>query len=177
MKRLLKQRTIFIYEGVSAKLAKQVATALTLMEEDDAEKPITVYINSPGGSADSGFAIYDWLRFVKPPVRTVVAGMCASAGITIFLGGDDGMRMSMPNSRFMLHQPSTQTWGQASDIEVTAKEIIKIKARYNEMVAQATGKSLKEVEKDVDRDFWLSADEAKAYGLVQKIVSKNTDLG
>ena len=174
---LLESRAVVISREVSDRLAERVIKHLLLLEAQDAEKPITVYVNSPGGSADSGFAIYDMLRFVKPPIRTVCSGLCASAAVIIFLGAPKGSRFSLPNSRFLIHQPSTVAMGQASDIEITANEILAIKKRYNEIVGAETGKGEAQVAKDADRDFWLSAQAAADYGLVDKIVERESELG
>ncbi len=174
--RLLKHRTIVIAKPVDKELMERVTAQLLLLSAESSSKPITVYVNSPGGDADSGFAIYDMMKFVRAPVRTICAGLCASAGIIIFLGGEKGQRFSLPNSRFLIHQPSTQAMGQASDLEITAKEIIKIREKYNEIVAAETGVAAKQVVKDANRDFWLSADEAKSYGLVSKIVKEMGEI-
>ena len=148
------------------------------MEQEDAEKPIDVYINSPGGGADSGFAIYDMFRFIKPPVRTIVSGICASAAVIIFLGGKPGSRFSLPNSRFMLHEPRylSTAYGQASDLAIVAKELLRMKDRYNRIVAEATGKPLDKITDDSKRDFWLDSQEALEYGLVNKIIARNSDI-
>jgi ATP-dependent Clp protease protease subunit len=178
MKRMLKTRSILVFEPVSDKLARRVQSTLLLLQQDDEKSPITVYINSPGGSADSGFAIYDSLRFFKPPVRTVVNGLCASAAVMIYLAAPRERRFSLPNSRFLLHQPSTQAYGSASDIEINAEEIVKLRVRYNEIVGKECGnKSMEQVTKDADRDFWLSPEEAQKYGLVGKVVKSMGELG
>jgi len=177
MKRLLKARTVLVSEVVTDKLARRVQAQALIMNDDDTAKPITVYINSPGGSADSGFAIYDALRFVKPPVRTVVTGLCASAAVVIYLATAKERRFSTPNSRFLLHQPSTRVMGSASDIAISAEEIVKLRERYNSIVAAETGRTLDQVTKDADRDFWLSPGQAKEYGLVGKIVKSIGELG
>lgn len=174
--RMLKSRTIICSKGVDDKLATSTISQLILLEQDDPEKLITVIVNSPGGSADSGFAIYDALRFVSCPIRTIVMGMCASAGVMIYLGGDKGQRFATPSSRFLLHQPSMRAMGQASDLEIISTEIDRIKLLYNTIVADATGRKVEDVEKDVNRDFWLSAENAKKYGLVDKIISSRSDL-
>ena len=175
-KLLLDSRCVVISREVSDRLADRVIKHLLLLEANDAEKPITVYVNSPGGSADSGFAIFDMLRFVKPPVRTICSGLCASAAVIIYLGSPKGSRFSLPNSRFLIHQPSTVAMGSASDIEITANEILAIKRRYNEIVAAETGKTVEQVDSDADRDFWLSAQAATDYGLVDRIVAARGDL-
>ena len=176
LKQLLKARSIMVSEVITDSLARKVTTQALLMQDQDKEKPITVYINSPGGSADSGFAIYDVLRFVKPPMRTVVTGLCASAAVTIYLAPKSEHRYALPNSRFLLHQPSTAVFGSASDIAITAEEIVRLKARYNEIVSEETGKPAEEIAKDADRDFWLSAAQAKEYGLVGNLITSFSEL-
>ena len=176
--RMIKSRTILISSEISNTLVDRIIKNLVVMEEENSEKMITVYINSPGGGADSGFAIYDMLRFVKPPVRTVCSGMCASAGIVIFLAGEENERLSLPNSRFMIHEPRymSTAYGRASDIAIMARELLKLKDRYNTIVAEATGKTMEEVAKDVQRDFWLSPGEAVEYGLVDRIINSRDEL-
>ena len=168
---ILESRTIIISEEVSPELAKKVFSQLVILNRRSEEDPIYVYINSPGGCADSGFAIYDMLRYFKAPVITIVSGLCASAAVMIYLGSDKGKNYSLPNSRFLLHQPSTGIRGSASDIEITADEINKIRERYDGVVSEITGKTKKQVAADADRDFWMSAQEAKKYGLVTKIIT------
>lgn len=174
--RLLKARTIVIAKPVDKELMQAVTTQLLLMAAEDSRKPITVYVNTPGGDADSGFAIYDMMRFVKAPVRTVCAGLAASAGIIIFLGGEKGQRYSLPHSRFLIHQPSTYAQGQASDLEITAKQILLIREKYNQIVGKETGRTAEQVTKDANRDFWLDASEAKSYKLVDKIITEQGEL-
>jgi ATP-dependent Clp protease protease subunit len=168
---LLKTRSIMISEPISEELAKKVYAQLLILNERSSTDPIKVYINSPGGDADSGFGIYDMLRFVEAPVITIVAGLCASAAVTIFLAADEGKNYSLPHSRFLLHQPSTGTMGSASDLEITANEIEKTKVRYNQIVADVTGKKISKIAHDADRDFWQSAEEAVEYGLVGQIIT------
>lgn len=175
-KRLLKSRVIMISETITDRLARNVAAQSILMQEESTTLPITIYINSPGGSADSGFAIFDILRFVTPPIRTICTGLCASAAVLIYLAPQKQARFSLPNSRFLLHQPSTSLVGTASDIEINAHEIIKLRERYNTIVAGETGKSADKVTLDADRDFWLTATEAMEYGLVGKIVQSYKEL-
>ena len=178
MKKMLKTRSILVFEQVSDKLARRVQSNLLLLQQDDEKAPITVYINSPGGSADSGFAIFDSLRFFKPPVRTIVNGLCASAAVMIYLAAPKERRFSLPNSRFLLHQPSTMAYGSASDIQINAEEIVKLRERYNQIVGEECGgKTMEQVTKDADRDFWLSPEEAKKYGLVGRVVKNIGELG
>jgi ATP-dependent Clp protease, protease subunit len=174
--KVLKTRTIMLSESISEELARKVYQQLIILEAESKEKPITLIINSPGGEADSGFGLYDMIRFVTPPVHTLVAGLCASAAIIVFLAGEKGWRMSLPNSRFMMHQPSSQTFGQASDLEIASNEIIRLRERYNRIVAEVTGKDPVLVSRDVDRDFWLGAEEARAYGLVERIVASRAEI-
>jgi ATP-dependent Clp protease protease subunit len=174
--KLLDARTILVADEVSDELYRKVAINLLLLERIDPKAPITVFVNSPGGSADSGFAIYDLLRFTSCPVRTVANGVVASAAVLVYLGAEKGQRHSLANARFLLHQPSTMVRGQSSDIDIAAKEIIKLRRRYNEIVAETTGKALDVVEKDSDRDFWLGPVEAKEYGLVDRIVKTRAEL-
>jgi len=175
-KELLDTRTIIISQGIDAQVARSIYSRLILLEKDNPEKQITVIINSQGGSADSGFGIYDMLRFIKPPVITITAGLCASAAIIIFLAGEKGMRFALPNARFLIHQPSTSAVGPAADLEITANQILKIRDQFNKIIAQETGKDIKQVTKDANRDFWLSSDEAVNYGIVSRIISKREEL-
>ncbi|GAB4141171.1 MAG: ATP-dependent Clp protease proteolytic subunit [Planctomycetota bacterium] len=175
-RQLLESRTLLLSGPVTDRMLRDATVRCFAMEQRDAKKPITVVINSPGGSADSGFAIYDMLRFVKPPVVTVVNGLCASAGILIHLAADKKHRFCLPESRFMIHQPSTMGRGSASDLDITAREILKLRDRYNRIIAEATGKTEAEVLEDARRDFWLDAGQALEYGLVHKIVQRREDL-
>jgi ATP-dependent Clp protease protease subunit len=177
LKQLLKTRAIQVYEPISDKIARKVHSQLLLMQQQDEKSPITVYVNSPGGAADSGFAIFDALRLFKPPIRTVVNGLCASAAVMVYLAAPRERRFSLPNSRFLLHQPSTFVQGSASDIEISAEEIVKLRVRYNQVVSAETGKTVDQVTRDADRDFWLSPDEAKQYGLVGKVIKNIGELG
>jgi ATP-dependent Clp protease, protease subunit len=174
--RLLKSRTIIISKGVDDKLAASVIAQLRVLEEDDAKAPITFIVNSPGGSADSGFAIFDYARFVKPPVRSVVCGICASAAVMIHLAASKNNRFCTPSSRFLLHQPSMMARGQASDLEIMAAEIDRLKLYYNTIVAEETGRPIKQIEKDVHRDFWIPAPAAIEYGLVKAVVKNRAEI-
>ena len=175
-KLLVESRTIIVGEEIGDSIYRKLAVALAIMERKDAHKPVTVLVNSPGGSADAGFAMYDLLRWTPVPVRTVANGLVASAAVLVFLAAPKGSRLSLPNSRFMLHQPSTVARGQVTDIDIAARQIIALKRRYNQIVADVTGKPIEKVETDADRDFWLSSSEAKEYGLVDRIVEKRVDL-
>lgn len=175
-KSLIDSRMLLISGPVTDQMLKDATVRLLAMEAKDPKKPVTVLINSPGGSADAGFAIYDLLRFVKPPVTTVVNGLCASAGILIHLAADKKRRFCMPEARFMIHQPSTMGRGTASDLDITAKEVLKLRDRYNRIIADACGKKPEEVLESARRDFWLDAPQALEYGLVAKVIVKREDL-
>jgi ATP-dependent Clp protease protease subunit len=173
---LLRERTIIIAKPVDRTLMERVTSQLLVLDGKNPGKLITVYVNSPGGDADSGFAIYDAMRFVKAPIRTICSGLAASAAVPIFLGGRKGMRFSWPNSRFLLHQPSMQTMGAASDIEITSNEIERVREKYNHIVEEECGRAMAKVRTDTNRDFWLTAPEAVDYGLVTRIVVRATEL-
>lgn len=175
-KELLDSRSIIISEEISEELALSVYAQILVLDARSQTDPVTVYINSPGGDADSGFGIYDMLKFMAAPVRTVVCGLCASAAVTIFLAADKGCHYALPNARFLLHQPSTGIRGSASDIQITADEINKTRDRYNQIVSDVTGKKISQIASDADRDFWLSPEDAKKYGLVAKIISSRKEL-
>ena len=174
--KLIDARALILAEEVSDKLYRHVAMMLTILERKDPKAPITVYINSPGGSADSGFAIFDLFRFSPCPIVTVANGVVASAAVLIYLGTPKERRVALPNARFLLHQPSTAMRGQATDIDITAREILKLRSRYNQIVHEATGKPLDKVTKDSDRDFWLTANEAAEYGLVGRVIQRRGEL-
>jgi ATP-dependent Clp protease protease subunit len=174
--RLLKSRTIIISRPVDDKLAASTIAQLRILEDDDPKKPITFIVNSPGGSADSGFAILDYARFVKPPIRSIVCGICASAAVMIHLAADKDNRFCTPSSRFLLHQPSMAARGQASDLEILSAEIDRLKAMYNNIVARETGRTAKQIEKDVHRDYWIPAENAVEYGLVKSVVNSRSEI-
>jgi ATP-dependent Clp protease protease subunit len=174
--RLLESRTILVEGPVTDKMYRAINLRLLYLEQKDPKAEITMFVNSPGGAADSGFGIYDTMRFISCPVRTVCAGLCASAAVLIYLGGIKGKRFCLPNSRFLLHQPSTSAYGQASDMEITANEILRMRKRYAEIVALEIGSSADKIQTDSNRDFWLNADEAKKYGLVDKIVKSRSEI-
>ncbi len=173
--RLLKKRVIMLAKPVDRDLMAATVAQLLVLDAESHE-PITMYINCPGGDADSGFGMYDAMKFIESPITTVCMGLAASAAIIIFLGGDKGRRFSMPNSRFLIHQPSSQAQGQASDLEITANEILKTRDKYNDIIAAETGVTAKAIVKDAHRDFWLSAQEAVDYKLADKLVSKASEL-
>lgn len=175
-RKLLEARTIICSGPVTMEMASEFQAKLLVMEKENPSEPVTVFINSPGGSADSGFAIYDLLRFVETPIRTVVNGICASAAILVFLAADRKQRFSLPHSRFLIHQPSTGGHGSASDLAITAQQILKMRERYNQIVAEATGQKPEKVLADVDRDFWLTASEAVEYGLAGKMAAHRAEI-
>ena len=168
--RLLKDRIIFIGGPIDDYMANIVIAQLLFLESEDPQKDITLYVNSPGGQIQAGLAIVDAMQHVKPDISTVCVGMSASMGAVILSQGKKGKRFALPNSEVMIHQPLTGVEGQASDIEITAKHIISLKNKLYEMLAKATGKSKSQIEKDGDRDYWMSADEAKKYGIVDEVL-------
>lgn len=170
--RLLKERVIFLVGPVEDYMANLVVAQLLFLESENPDKDIAIYINSPGGSVSAGFAIYDTMQFIKPDVTTLCVGLAASMGALILTGGAKGKRHALPNSRMMIHQPHGGAQGQASDIEIQAKEIIKTKARLNEIIAHHTGQSFDVVARDTDRDNFMSAEEAVKYGLVDSVMEK-----
>ncbi|MBX3453191.1 ATP-dependent Clp protease proteolytic subunit [Ferrovibrio sp.] len=173
--RLFKARTILIFGGIDQKLAQGVTARLLAMAADS-DDPITIFLNSQGGHVESGDTIYDTIKFVKPTVRIVGTGWVASAGALIFSAATRENRLCLPNTRFLLHQPSGGAGGKASDVAIQAKEIIRMRKRLNEIFARETGQPLERIEKDTDRDYWMTADEAIAYGLVGRIVQNQSDI-
>lgn len=173
MLKLLKQRTILIYGEINQDLAKSVTEQLLYLSavSDD---PITMFINSQGGHVESGDTIHDVIRFIKPKVKMIGTGWVASAGITIYLAADKKDRYSLPNTRYMIHQPAGGVQGQSIEIQIEAKEILRMRKRVNKLIAKATGQTLEQIEKDTDRNFWLSAEEAKDYGIVGKIIESDS---
>ena len=172
---LKKERTIIISEEVSPKLTQRVMSSL-LWLDSQSDDPIKLYINTPGGSADDGFAIFDLISFVKAPVYNISFGLNASAGTIILLGAPKERRLALPNARIMIHQPSGGSRGRSSDIEITAEEILKLRHRANEVFAEECGRTVKQVEKDTDRDYWMSPEEAIEYGLVGRIITNLDDI-
>lgn len=168
--RLLKDRIIFIGTPIDDQVANLVIAQLLFLEAQDPEKEIFVYLNSPGGVVSSGLAIYDTMRFIKPDVSTMCVGQAASMGAFLLAGGTHGKRYSLPNARIMIHQPVGGTQGQASDLEIYTQEIIKTKKLLNKILAENTGQDLKRIEKDTDRNFFMSPEEAKKYGLIDVIM-------
>ena len=168
--RLLKERIIFVSGPINDAVANTVVAQLIYLVNEDPKKDICLYINSPGGIVTSALAIYDTMQFVKPDVATICLGMAASGAALILAGGKTGKRYSLPNSEILLHQVMGGAEGQAVEVEIAARHIIKIKTRINQILAKHTGKSLKKIEKDTDRDFYMTPEEAKAYGVIDKII-------
>ncbi len=172
---LFKSRSIFIYGGITQELAQKVCSqlvALAAASDDD----IRIFVSSPGGHVESGDSIHDMIKFIKPKVWMIGTGWVASAGALIYVSVPKEQRLCLPNTRFLLHQPSGGTRGMASDIEIQAREIIKMNERLNKIFADATGQPVEKIAKDTDRDYWLSAEEAKGYGLVSHIISSQAEI-
>jgi ATP-dependent Clp protease protease subunit len=174
--KLMKSRTIMITDVITKRLAQRTIAQLLILEQDDPEKEIKVFINSPGGDADAGFAIYDMMKFVKPKIINICAGVAASAAVIILLGADKEDRVSLPNSRILIHQPSTGVHGTASDIQIEASEILKCREKINRMISEETNREFEKVENDTKRNYWMSAEEAVEYGLISKIIKTKSDL-
>jgi ATP-dependent Clp protease protease subunit len=168
--RLLKDRIIFIGTPIDDNVANVVIAQLLFLEQEDPKKDITLYINTPGGSVTAGMAIYDTMQYVKPDVATMCVGMAASMGSVLLAGGAKGKRYALPNSRVMIHQVLGGAQGQASDIEIHAKEILSWKQQLNGILAKHSGQKIEKIEKDADRDFFLKSEEAKAYGLIDEVM-------
>jgi ATP-dependent Clp protease protease subunit len=169
--RLLKERVVFLVGPVTEITANLIVAQLLFLESENPDKDIFFYINSPGGSVSAGLAIYDTMQFIKPDVSTLCVGQAASMGATLLAAGDKDKRFCLPNSRVMIHQPSGGFQGQVSDIEIHAKEILYLKSRLNEILAKHTGKSVEVIARDSDRDFFMGAEEAVKYGLVDKVLT------
>jgi ATP-dependent Clp protease protease subunit len=174
--RLLKDRIIFIGTEVSDQLANVVIAQILFLESEDADKDINIYVNSPGGSVTAGMAIYDTMQFTKPDVTTTCVGLAASMGAVLLAAGTTGKRFALPHSRIMLHQPSAGFRGQASDIDIHAREVLKTKEELNRILASHTGKSIDVIARDTDRDFFLNAEEARQYGLIDTVITHKDDL-
>lgn len=175
--RFLKTRQIILTGEVKKELADEIARQLLILDSEDEKKPIYMYIDSPGGDVDAGFAIFDMIRFVKAPVYLVGMGLIASAATLILLAVPKERRVGLPNSRYLIHQPLGGMRGVATDIEIYAKDMEKIRAKINKIIADGTGTSLEQVTKDTDRDYWLDSDEAVKYGLINSIISTRSELG
>lgn len=175
--RMLKDRIIFMGQTVRDDMANAITAQLLFLEAEDPDKEITLYINSPGGSVTAGLAIYDTMQYIRCPVATVVLGQAASMGAFLLCAGEPGLRRALPNARVMIHQPLGGFSGQASDIEIHAKEILEIKRRLNEIMAENTGQSFDQLRKDTERDNFMTAEEAKAYGLVDEVIKPRRGYG
>ncbi len=172
--RLLKERVVFIVGPIDDFMANLVVAQLLFLESENPDKDIHIYINSPGGVITSGLSIYDTMRFVKPDVSTMCIGQAASMGAFLLSAGTKGKRYALPNSRVMIHQPSGGTQGQATDIEIQAREILYLRERLNKMLSEHTGQPLERITRDVERDYFLSAESAKEYGIIDEIVDRRT---
>jgi ATP-dependent Clp protease protease subunit len=172
--RLLKERVVFLVGEVNDHMANLVIAQLLFLESENPEKEISLYINSPGGSVSAGMAIYDTMNFIKPDVSTLCMGMAASMGAFLLSSGAKGKRFSLPNSKVMIHQPLGGARGQATEIEIAAREIIKTREQLNKILAENTGQPLERIENDTERDYYLSAAEAKDYGLVDQVIAKRS---
>lgn len=174
--RLLKDRIIFLGSPINDEIANLIIAQLLFLESEDPDKDINFYINSPGGIVTSGLAVYDTLQYIKPDVSTVCIGQAASMGALLLAAGAAGKRYALPNARIMIHQPMGGFQGQASDVEIHAREMLRMKTDLNRILSSHTGKPIKEVQKDTDRDYFMSGNEAKEYGLVDNVIVRRGDL-
>lgn len=172
--RLYRERIIFLGKEVDDEIANQIVAVMLYLDSEDPGKDIVLYINSPGGSVTAGMAIYDTMQHIKSDVVTICVGLAASMGSFLLAAGAPGKRLALPHSRIMIHQPSGGTRGQASDIEIEAREIIRIRHHLNQIYADRTGQPLEKIEKDIDRDYFMSAQEAKDYGLIDRVIEDRT---
>ncbi|EOH92505.1 ATP-dependent Clp protease proteolytic subunit [Enterococcus quebecensis] len=175
MKKLFEERTILIYGEINQDLAREVTSQLLLLAAMG-DEPIKIFINSQGGHVEAGDTIHDMIKFVKPEVIVIGTGWVASAGITIYLAAEAKNRYSLPNTRYMIHQPAGGVQGQSTEIQIEAKEIIRMRERVNRLIAEATGQTYEKIAKDTDRNFWMSADEAKDYGMISKIIQTSDEI-
>src|SRR5210317_1089636 len=173
--RLMMDRIIFLGTGINDQIANIIQAQLLFLESTDASKDIQIYINSPGGSVYAGLGIYDTMQLIKPDVATICTGMAASMGAVLLCAGEKGKRSALPHSRVMIHQPLGGAQGQASDIEITAREILKLKQELYSIIAEHSGKPIEQVEQDGDRDFWMTANEAKEYGMIDEVLLRTKD--
>ena len=173
--KLLNTRAIIISGEVNQELAEKVTTQLLLLQEQD-DRPIKIFLNSQGGHVEAGDTIHDMIRFIKPKVQIIGTGWVASAGITIYLAANREDRYSLPNTRYMIHQPMGGANGQATDIKIEAEQIVKVRSRINKLISEATGQSLAKVENDTQRNYWMSADEAVEYGIVGKVITSQNEI-
>lgn len=174
--RLLKDRIIFVGTAINDEVANLLIAQLLFLESEDPDKDINFYVNTPGGVVSSGMAIYDTMQYIKPDIATVCIGQAASMGAVLLTAGAKGKRFSLPNSRIMVHQPMGGAQGQASDIAIQAKEILRMKDTLNDILAKHTGKSLKKIQADTDRDFFMTGQEAKDYGIIDHVIENRDDL-
>lgn len=174
--RLLKERIIFIGTPIDDDVANLIIAQLLFLDGEEPGKEISIYVNSPGGVVSAGLAIYDTMQYIKSPCTTICVGQAASMAAVLLGAGAKGKRYTLPNSRVLIHQPMGGAQGQASDIDIQAKEILKLRERLNKILAKHTGQSLKKIEKDTDRDYYMSAEEAKAYGIVDQIIETRKDI-
>ena len=174
--RLLKDRVVFVIGGVDDQVANLVVAQLLYLESEDADKDIHLYINSPGGVVTAGLSIYDTMQFIRPEVNTIGIGQAASMGAVLLAGGANGKRFCLPHSRIMIHQPSGGFQGQAADIDIQAKEVLKIRSRLNDILAKHTGRTLKQIQQDSDRDNFMDAVEAVEYGLIDTVLKKRLEV-
>ncbi|MFD2443859.1 ATP-dependent Clp endopeptidase proteolytic subunit ClpP [Bacillus sp. CGMCC 1.16607] len=174
--RLLKDRIIMIGDEINDQLANSVIAQLLFLEADNPDKDISIYINSPGGSTSAGFAIFDTMELIKPDVSTICIGMAASFGAMLLLAGTKGKRFALPNSEIMIHQPLGGARGQATEIEISARRILKLREHVNGIISERTGQPIEKIAKDTDRDYFMSAAEALEYGIIDKIISRNKDI-
>ena len=174
--RLLKDRIIFLGTAMNDEIANLIIAQLLFLESEDPDKDINFYVNSPGGLVTAGLAVYDTMQYIKPDIATVCIGQAASMGAVLLAAGTRGKRYSLPNSRILIHQPMGGFQGQASDIEIQAKEILRMKERLNEILMAHTGKQMEDIRKDTDRDFFMSGEEAKKYGIIDHVIANRDDL-
>jgi ATP-dependent Clp protease protease subunit len=175
--RLLKERIVFLGSPIDDDVANLIIAQLLFCEAEDPEKPINLYINSPGGSVTAGLAIYDTMQYVRPDVATICLGQAASMAAWLLAAGAAGKRMALPNSRIMIHQPMGGFQGQATDVDIQAREILKLRQRMNEILAEHVGKSVEQIAKDTERDYYLSGEEALAYGVIDQVVTRRSPGG
>ncbi|WP_313427965.1 ATP-dependent Clp endopeptidase proteolytic subunit ClpP [Siminovitchia terrae] len=171
--RLLKDRIIMIGEEVNDHMANNIVAQLLFLVADNPEKDISLYINCPGGSTSAGFAIFDTMQYIQPDVRTICTGMAASFGAMLLLAGTKGKRLALPNSEIMIHQPLGGARGQATEIEISAKRILKLKEKVNQIMADRTGQTVEKIARDTERDYFMSAEEAKEYGIIDEVIELN----
>jgi ATP-dependent Clp protease, protease subunit len=170
--RLGQERIVFLGQEVNDALANKIVAYMLYLDSEDPSKPIYLYINSPGGSVTAGMAIYDTMQYIKAEVITICVGLAASMGSFLLAAGTKGKRLALPHSRIMIHQPLGGTRGQATDIEIEAREILRIRTQLNQMLAERTGQTLEKIEKDTDRDYFMSAEEARVYGLIDQVIEE-----